>query len=121
MKRIELRKAEVVKLYGSDETIKEFETEKGTVMSFQVKTKVNDQAEKCPVIFDNCTFFANSSEAVTKIRGLVIAGNIVDIKGYADRRKGKTKDGADKWYDQVSVKEITPIEVTSGGDDSLPF
>jgi len=128
-KKIELIHAEVITQYNSDQVLREFNTDKGaTIFSWSVRTKINDKAEKSPLVFDNCSLFAENDELKQYIRSNVINGAIVDIKGYADRRKG-TKQGTDgkfPYFDQINVKEITPITgVTESSvepsDDNLPF
>lgn len=127
MKRVELTHAEVTTFYNSDEVLKEYEVkDKGTVMAFQVKTRVNDRNEKSPFIFDRCSYFADSSEKVQAVRGAIKAGNKIDIKGYQDK-KSYEKDGQKKYYDSVNVKEITPVtgagsnEQAAEETDDLPF
>lgn len=128
-KKVELVHAEVISQYNSNEVLKEFNTEKGTLFSWSVKTKVNDKADKSPVIFDSCTLFAGTEDQKEYVRANIKEGAILDLKGYADRRKGNKpgKDGKIPYFDQVSVKEIVPItgvEPESSSvpsDDNLPF
>jgi len=133
-KKIELIHTEVITQYQSDEVLREFATEKGgTVFTWSVKTKVNDQAEKSPFVFDTCSSFADNDEQKAFIRSTVMAGAILDITGYQDRRKGKKAgpDGKFPYYDQINVKNIVSITNDSGsegesqasndGDDNLPF
>lgn len=121
-KRVELTQAEVITFYNSEDYLKEIETEKGTIMSFQVKTRVNDKVENSPLIFERCSYFADSAEKIEYVRNMIKPGNIVQIKGFSDRRKSTDKEGNTKYYDGTNVKEIAPINVASNGDDSdLPF
>jgi hypothetical protein len=132
MKLIELLHAEVTTFYGTNDVLKEFETEKGTVMTFTVKTKVNDRTEKSPLVWDTCKYFADSSEKVDQIRGAIKLGNILDIKGNHDVRSYEDKEGNKKYSNSVNVKYINPItdndqqpsqpEATPAvADDDLPF
>ena len=79
-KKVELIHAEVIPQYGKDEVLREFTTEKGaTIFSWSVKTKVNDKAEKSPVVFDTCSCFADNEERKEFIRSTVKEGEILDI------------------------------------------
>lgn len=124
-KSVKLTNAEVITFYQSEDYLKEIETEKGTIMSFQVKTRVSDRVENSPLIFERCSFFADTAEKIEYIRGVVVPGNTVELKGYADRRKGKDKEGNTHYYDGMNVREIAPINVsTEEGattEDDLPF
>lgn len=127
MKRIQLLHAEVKTLYNSNDTIKEVEIEgKGTIINFEVKTKINDRVDRSPVVFDKCCYFTDSDEKIKHVRSMLQAGNILDIKGYADRSK-YVKDGVTKYADQIKVSEIKLItgdENTNSDndvDDDLPF
>lgn len=123
-KQINLTNAEVITFYQSEDFLKEIEVEKGTIMSFQVKTRVNDRVENSPLIFERCSFFADSADKVEYIRNTIKPGNIVEIKGFADRRKGTDKEGSTRYYDGINVREITPINVSkeeATTDDDLPF
>lgn len=134
MKLIELLHAEVTTFYGTNDVLKEFETEKGTVMTFTVKTKINDRTEKSPLVWDTCKYFADSSEKVDQIRGAIKLGNILDIKGNHDVRSYEDKEGNKKYSNSVNVKYINPITDTDqpsqpeaeapaapATDDDLPF
>lgn len=126
MKRVELTHAEVTTFYDSTEVLKEYEVkDKGTIMSFQVKTRVNDRNERSPFLFEKCSYFADSTEKVTQVRSAIKEGNRLDIKGYEDKRSYENKQGEKKYYNQISVKEITPVSVAEESnnaiDDDLPF
>jgi len=124
MKEINLKNAEVVTQYQSQETYKTKDIDGGTtIVSFSVKTKINDRAEKSPVVFDNCTKFCKTKEEVSFLKNLLIAGNIIDIAGRADRQKDAKSD---KYYDKVIVDSVTIISgrqapAAKQNDDDLPF
>lgn len=129
-KRVKITNAEVITFYQSDDFLKEIETEKGTIMSFQVKTRINDRVENSPLVFEKCSFFADNTDAIEMVRNLVKPGNILELSGFAQRNKGKDRQGNDAWYDSMSVKEINAINVNSeeglnqtneSADDGLPF
>ena len=124
-KSVKLTNAEIITFYQSDDFLKEIETEKGTIMSFNVKTRVNDRVENSPLLFERCSFFADTAEKIEYIRGVVKPGNIVELRGFADRRKGKDKEGNTNYYDGMNVKEIAPINVSKEAEqtseDDLPF
>ena len=131
-KKIELVHAEIITQYQSTSVLKEFTTDKGgTVFNWQVKTRVNDKIEKSPYIYDNCSAFAENDEQKKRIREMVTNGAIVDIKGFADRRKGNklNAEGKAVYFDSINVKEITPITNINSAtpisnedaDEDLPF
>lgn len=123
-KSVKLTNAEVITFYQSEDYLKEIETDKGTIMSFQVKTRVNDRVENSPLIFERCSFFADTAEKIEYIRNVVKPGNIVELKGFADRRKGTDKEGNTNYYDGMNVREIAPINVSkeeATTEDDLPF
>lgn len=129
-KQIKITNAEVITFYQSDDYLKEIETEKGTIMSFQVKTRINDRVENSPLVFERCSFFADNTDAIEMIRNLVKPGNILELRGFASRNKGKDKEGNDTWYDGFNVREINAINVANiedqpaqeiADEDDLPF
>ena len=130
-KRVELVHTEVTTQYNSTEVLKEFNLDGGaTIFTWQVKTRVNDKADKSPVIFDTCSCYADNEEKKSMIRDTIKAGAILDIKGFHDRRKASKPgpDGKYGYFDQVNVKEIIPITGmdqvdpgTQATDDDLPF
>ena len=128
-KKVELIHAEIQTQYQSNEVLREFKTDKGAVIfSWKVKTKVNDKADKSPFVFDTCSLFAENDDQKQYIRDNVKVGSIVDIKGYADRRKGSKvgTDGKYPYFDQINVKEIVPITgvdstTSAPSDENLPF
>jgi flagellar biosynthesis/type III secretory pathway M-ring protein FliF/YscJ len=125
MKKVELTHAEVIKQYESEEVIKEFKSEKGTIVNFSVKVKINDRVEKSPCIYEKCVYFADTEDKLTQIRKIIRAGNIVDIKGSQDRSSYDDKKTGKKVYsDSVRIREITPVTVAASApatDDDLPF
>lgn len=131
-KKIELIHAEVIPQYNSTEAIKEVKLESGAIIfSWQVKTKVNDKIDKSPMIYDNCSCFADNEEKKSVIRDLIKVGSIINIEGYQERSKGNKPDANGKtvYYDRISVKKLLPItgieQVDPGtsqeNDDDLPF
>ena len=123
MKKVEITHAEVITQYGSEEVIKEFKTEKGTIVNFSVKTRINDRVENSPFIFEKCVYFADTEDKLTQIRKVIKAGNIVDIKGSQDRSSYDDKKTGKKAYsDSVKIREITPVTIAAPAtDDDLPF
>jgi hypothetical protein len=126
MKKVELTHAEVMPFYGSTDVLKETNVEgKGTIINFNVKTRINDRVSNSPLIFEKCSFFSTTDEQATRIRELVKLGNVLDIKGSQDRSSYTGKDGTKKYSDSVRVREITPVQVGTTADnsdvDSLPF
>lgn len=124
MKKVELTHAEVIKLYGKEEVLQEFKGEKGTVVKFQVKTRINDRVNNSPYIFETCAYFADTEDKLTQIRNIVKAGSVLDIKGSQDRSSYTNKAGEKKYSDSVKIREITPVTVAAtqnATDDDLPF
>jgi len=125
MKKVELTHAEVTPLYGTQDVIKEVNVEgKGTIINFNVKTRINDRVSNSPLIFEKCTFFSNSAEQTESIKSMVKLGNILDIKGAQDRSSyTDKKTGEKKYSDSVKVREITPVQVGASApvEDDLPF
>ena len=124
MKKVELTHAEVVPFYGTQDVIKEVPIEgKGTIINFNVKTRINDRVSNSPLIFEKCTYFANSAEQITRFKEVVKLGNVLDIKGKENRSGYTDKAGAKKYANSVEVREITPVQVggTQVVEDDLPF
>jgi hypothetical protein len=127
MKKIEITHAEVIPHYGTTIAVKEIPIkDKGTIISFNVKTRIDDRKSNSPVIFDKCSYFTNSSEQVERAKQILQLGNIIDIKGKQQRNSSKDKAGVLKYYDSVDVREITPVqagstEANAQPDDDLPF
>jgi hypothetical protein len=125
MKEITLKNAEVVTQYNSSETFKTMVLDNGsTIVNFSVKTKINDRVEKSPVVFDTCVKFCKTEEEVKFIKSILTVGNIIDVKGRAERQKDKKSE---KYYDKVVVDNISIIagrDTTASSatqDDDLPF
>jgi hypothetical protein len=127
MKKVELTHAEVIPLYGTKDVLKETAIkDKGTIINFSVKTKINDRVSNSPVIFEKCSYFANSAEQIERIKQIVKLGNVLDIKGKQTRSSYKDKTtGAQKYSDSVDVREITPVQAGAAVDqqpeEDLPF
>ena len=125
-KNVELTHAEVVPFYKSDQCLREKEIEgKGIILNFQVKVKVNDQAEKSPFLFEKCSQFV-SGEDLDKMRRIIKNGSIIDIKGTEERQSFENKQGETIWFNQIKVRGIIPISESSTEsapvtDDDLPF
>lgn len=125
-KRVSLTNAEIITFPKSEDYLKEIVIEdKGTIMAFNVKTRINDRVPNSPWAFERCSMFADNQEQIENIRNIVKPGNLVEIKGFADRRKGKDKEGGVKYYDELKVKDIVPINVSeqteATTEDDLPF
>jgi hypothetical protein len=126
MKLVELTHSEVTSFYNSKEVIKEVPIkDKGTIINFNIKTKINDRAVNSPVIFDKCTYFANSEEQVKRFREIVKLGSILDIKGTQNRSSYIDKKTQQKKFsDEIKVTEITPVQISQTVQsipDELPF
>jgi hypothetical protein len=125
MKKVEITHAEVITQYGKEDAIREFKSEKGTVVNFRVKTRVNDRVANSPFIYDNCVYFADTEDKLRQIRSVIKVGNVIDIKGSQDRSSYEDKKTKEKKYsDQVKIREITPVSVEAApaaNDDDLPF
>jgi hypothetical protein len=127
MKRVELTHAEVITFYNSNEVLKKVDIpDKGTIMNFQVRTRVNDRNEESPFIFVKCSYYADSAEKVKAVEGVIKNGNRLDIKGFEDIRNYVNKKGEKCYYNQLSVKEITPLVINESNnddvdDEDLPF
>lgn len=127
MKKIEITHAEVIPHYGTTLAVKEIPIkDKGTIISFNIKTRIDDRKSNSPVIFDKCSYFANSAEEIERAKQILQLGNIIDIKGKQQRNSSKDKEGNTKYYDSVDVREITPVQAGaqqagSQPDDDLPF
>jgi hypothetical protein len=127
MKKIELTHAEVIPHYGTNDAIKEIVVkDKGTIISFNVKTRINDRVANSPVIFEKCSYFANSDEQITRLKEVIQLGNILDIKGSQNRTAYKDKKtGLNKYSDSLNVREITPVQAGNANnppvEEDLPF
>lgn len=124
MKKVELTHAEVVPFYQSQDVIREKVLDgKGTIINFNVKTRINDRIANSPLIFEKCTYFATAAEQVSRIKEVVKLGSVLDIKGQQDRSSGKDKEGKVKYFDQIKVREITPVQISQAApaEDDLPF
>lgn len=125
MKKVDITHAEVIPFYGSQEVLKEIPIkDKGTILSFNVKTRINDLKSNSPIIFDKCDYFSNSDKEIKRIREVVQLGSILDIKGTHDRRSSTGKDGKKKYYDSIKIDEIKPIQIASvqkEEEEELPF
>lgn len=124
MKKVELTHAEVVPFYNSQDVIKEKVIDgKGTIINFNIKTRVNDRISNSPLIFEKCTYFATAAEQVTQIKKIIKLGSVLAIKGSQDRSSAKDKAGVTKYYDSIKVQEITPVQISqsAGQEDELPF
>lgn len=126
MKSVKLTHAEITKFYDSTDVIREFKTEKGnTIISFNVKTKVNDKIDKSPVVFDRCSMFVDNAETMTFLRKTITEGARVEVSGVAEKNKGK--DG--KYYDGIKVLTVVPYDSstkpsessTQATEEDLPF
>lgn len=132
MKIVELTHAEVTPFYGTQDVIKEVEvktkTGSATIINFNIKTRINDRVSNSPLIYEKCSFFANSEEQLKRTKEIIKLGNVLNVKGSQDRNKGKDKAGAVKYFDSIKVSEITPVQVSTQpeptaavADDDLPF
>ena len=125
-KSVELTHAEVVNFYKSDQCLREKEIEgKGHILNFQVKVRVNDQAEKSPVLFEKCSHFV-TGEDLDKMRRIIKQGSVVDIKGTEERNSFENKEGKTIWFSQIRVRGVIPISESAtdsapATDDDLPF
>ncbi len=121
MKSVAITHAEIIPFYGSTEITRDvtLDGDKGVIVNFNIKTRLNDRVSNSPWLFDKCSFFAKGAEQLSRIKEIVVAGNIVNIKGTQDRHGYKDKEGKTKYSDSVKVLEITPI-TTSGAPAPAP-
>lgn len=124
MKQIILKNAEVITQYKSNDTFKTKALDNGsTLVNFSVKTKINDRAERSPVVFDNCVRFCKTQEELDFLKSVLTVGNILDISGRAERQKDKNEN---KYYDKIVVDNVSilsgrPTETAPTTDEDLPF
>ena len=119
MERVKLTHAEVVKFPGSDEVKRIKKLDNGnTLINFNLKTRVNDRSDKAPFLFRSCTMFLESQKDIEDVDSYLIEGNILEIEGYTGRSKSNKTD---KWYDNLQVKKILPVNATTNDEDGLPF
>ena len=119
MKKVTLTNATIIPFWkkdasAPDEIIKVIRPKEGAeftsiIVSFNTETKVKDTAESKMRLFEKCTIFAKTEDAVKDIESVLQAGAIVEITGHESRTKSKTDD---KYYTNIIVSDITPI---SGG------
>lgn len=123
MEEVKLTHAEVITQYQSDEVFKEIPTEKGKILSFRVKTRINDRVANSPFLFRNCSFFSSSEEEINDMKSKLQAGSTVEITGRTDRNKSKKND---QYYDSVRVEGVLPLDIEvesqeAVNDEDLPF
>lgn len=126
MKKVEITHAEVIPFYNSQEILKETKLEgKGTIINFNVQTRINDRVSNSPLIFEKCSYFASSDDQISRIREVVKIGSVLDIKGSEERSSYTDKStGAKKYSNSIRVREITPVQVSQTAvaePDELPF
>lgn len=130
-KEVTIKGAEVVTRYGTTDTYYEKKTEKSTIIKFQVKTKINDRAERSPHLYEKCYLWVNAKEQVDEIKNYLTAGNVLQITGIEDQEKYTDKaTGKDQYKRTIKVLSITPIVINHdeaseseaiASDDDLPF
>jgi len=123
MKKVTLTNATVIPFYkynsnDSDEILRVIPPKSDSdfssyIISFNVETKVKDSAESKMRLFERCTVFAKTQQAVDDLKNTIQLGTIVEIEGYESRTKDKKTD---KYYTNIIVSGITPI---SKGIDSV--
>jgi len=126
---VTITSAEVIPFYGTNNAIKEFKSDKGgSIISFNVKTRLNDRSDKSPFTYKKCTIFTKTSEVADNMKNIIQLGNIVTISGIEERSKYEKKDGTTGYSDSVNVKTIIPIVLNNDSqisqectDDDLPF
>lgn len=125
MKKVEITHGTVIPFYGTNDVLREYPTDSGTIMSFNVKTPTMDTPENKGFLFLKVSTFIKSPERVQAIRDTVTLNSILNLKGYERRTRDKKDDK--KWYDEISITEIIPITSTNteapktASDDDLPF
>lgn len=125
---VKLTSAEIINFYNSDEFVKDYQTEKGGhLISFNVKTRINDRSEKSPYTYKRCTIFARNGEEAQAAKDMIQPGNVLCVIGREERNKYEDKKtGETKYSDYVNVSEIVPIvtndeSANMNSDDDLPF
>lgn len=130
-KEIKITHAEVTVFYGTEKVIDEFKGEKGTTLTFNVKSKFNDRVPNSPHFFERCQAFCTSEEQVNRIKQYVQIGNVLEIKGTGNQYNYIDKETEKKVYrPQLRVTDIVPIQVSEPvsepdtsveENDELPF
>lgn len=127
MKEVKLTHAEVQTFYKSTDYIRTVEVpNKGTIINFNVKTRINDRVTNSPLIFEKCSFFSNSSEQLDRIKAMIKPGSILEITGIQNRSSYIDKKTQEKKYsDEVRVTDVVPTLVSEAPAESreskLPF
>jgi len=112
---VKLTNSEVTTLYGTTDTYKIFKTKDGaSVISFSVKTKLNDNIANCPCLFRSCSYYTKSEQELEKIKNFLTIGSIIEVLGVTERFQKKNKE----WGEKVKVKGIIPILVTNKNDNT---
>jgi hypothetical protein len=127
MKEVKLTHAEVQTFYKSTDYIRTVEVpNKGTIINFNVKTRINDRVTNSPLIFEKCSFFSNSSEQLDRIKAMIKPGSILEITGIQNRSSYIDKKTQEKKYsDEVRVTDVVPTLVSEAPaksrEQDLPF
>ena len=116
MKKVTLTNATVIPFYkynsnDSDEILRIIPPRNDSdfssyIISFNVETKVKDSAESKMRLFERCTVFAKTQQAVDDLKSTIQLGTIVEIEGYESKTKDKKTD---KYYTNIIVSGIIPI------------
>ena len=119
MKKVTITNATIIPFWkkdasAPDEILKIIPPKEGAeftsyIVSFNTETKVKDSGESKMRLFEKCTVFAKTADAVEGIKSVITTGAIVEVTGYESRTKDKKSD---KYYTNIIVSDITPI---SGG------
>lgn len=109
---VKITRAEVITLRKGDPAVlREFKMkEGGTAFNFGIQTRVNDKVDRSPLLFRKCVFFAKTGEEESKIKKLVTKGSLLEVEGITNR-KSYDKDGSKVYYDEVTVHNMTAIQV----------
>jgi hypothetical protein len=107
MEKVTLTHAEVITLSkDTKDVIRENKTDRGTLLTFKTRTRVNDRVQNSPFIYRTCTFSADTQDAIDKIKEGVKEGAIIEIQGRTDKYNSRANN---KWVEVVRVNEVIVI------------
>jgi hypothetical protein len=105
--KVVLTHAEVITLsQDTTNVIRENKSDRGTLLTFKIKTRVNDRVQNSPCIYRTCTFAAETQEAIDKLKTAVTAGAILEIKGRTDKYNSKHTN---RWVEVIRVSDALQI------------
>jgi len=107
MEKIVLTHAEVITLSKeTKDVIRENKTERGTLLTFKVRSRVNDRVQNSPFVYRTCTFSADTQEAIDNLKSVVTEGSTLEVKGRTDKYNSKRSG---QWVEVVRASEVVAI------------